>query len=202
MPYVIIIKIILLKEEVIMYEKQTTDYKVKMEIVVTTLIEELVTIRAGRANPSVLNKVSVEYYGVPTPISQVANISVQDARVLLIQPWDMKLIKEVEKAILKSDIGINPNSDGKAIRLLFPQLTEERRRDLIKKVKKYGEEAKVVIRNIRREALEKFKKMEKVSEITEDDYKDIENEIQKLTEKSTGNVDVAINEKNAELLEI
>lgn len=202
MSYVIIIKLILLEEEFIMYEKQTTEYRVKMENVVTTLVEELVTIRAGRANPSVLNKVSVEYYGVPTPISQVANISVQDARVLLIQPWDMKLIKEVEKAILKSDIGINPNSDGKAIRLLFPQLTEERRRDLIKKVKKYGEEAKVVIRNIRREALEKFKKMEKVSEITEDDYKDIENEIQKLTEKSTGNVDVAINEKNAELLEI
>jgi ribosome recycling factor len=185
-----------------MYEKLTNEYKQRMEKTVFTLIEEFVTIRAGRANPTVLNKISVEYYGVPTPISQVANISVQEARILVIQPWDVKLLKEVEKAIHKSDIGINPSSDGRVIRLVFPQLTEERRKELTKKVRKYGEEAKVVIRNIRREALDKFKKMEKSSDITEDDYKDIETEIQKLTDEYIANIDEAVKEKEDELLEV
>lgn len=185
-----------------MYEKLTAEYDSKMAKVITSLIEEFVTIRAGRANPTVLNKISVEYYGVPTPINQVANISVQDARVLLIQPWDAKIIKEVEKSILKSDIGINPSSDGRVIRLVFPQLNEERRKELTKKVRKYGEEAKVVIRNVRRDALDRFKKMEKASEITEDDYKDIEGEIQKLTDKYITEVDGAIKDKEAELLEV
>ncbi len=185
-----------------MYEKLTNEYKERMEKTVSTLIEEYVTIRAGRANPTVLNKISVEYYGVPTPVSQVANISVQEARILVIQPWDIKILKDVEKAIQKSDIGINPSSDGRVIRLVFPQLTEERRKELTKKVRKYGEEAKVVIRNIRREALDKFKKMEKSSDITEDDYKDIENEVQKLTDEYIANIDAAVKEKEDELLEV
>ena len=185
-----------------MYEKLTNEYKQRMEKVVSTLIEEYVTIRAGRANPTVLNKISVEYYGIPTPINQVANISVQEARILVIQPWDTKIIKDVEKAIHKSDIGINPSSDGRAIRLVFPQLTEERRKDLTKRVRKYGEEAKVVIRNIRREAIDRFKKMEKSSDITEDDYKDIEIEIQKLTDEYIANIDAATKEKETELLEV
>jgi len=185
-----------------MYEKLTNEYKERMEKTVSTLIEEYVTIRAGRANPTVLNKISVEYYGVPTPVSQVANISVQEARILVIQPWDIKILKDVEKAIQKSDIGINPSSDGRVIRLVFPQLTEERRKELTKKVRKYGEEAKVVIRNIRREALDKFKKMEKSSDITEDDFKDIENEIQKLTDEYIANIDAAVKEKEDELLEV
>ena len=185
-----------------MYEKMTAGYEEKMVKVVDTLVDELVTIRAGRANPTVLNKISVEYYGVPTPVSQVANVSVQDARMLLIQPWDPKILKDIEKAILKSDIGINPISDGRMIRLAFPQLTEERRLDLIKKVKKYGEEAKVVIRNIRRDAVDQFKKMEKSSEITEDDYKDIEAEIQKLTETYVNKIEHSVREKDKELLEV
>jgi ribosome recycling factor len=185
-----------------MYEKLTAEFEEKMEKVVETLIGELITIRAGRANPTVLNKISVEYYGVPTPVSQVANITVQDARVLVIQPWEAKIIKDIEKAILKSDVGINPISDGRVIRLAFPQLTEERRLDLTKKVKRYGEEAKVVVRNIRRDAVDAFKKMEKSSEITEDDYKDIEAEIQKLTETYVNKIEYSVREKDKELLEV
>jgi len=185
-----------------MYEQQTAEYEEKMGNIISMLVDEFVTIRAGRANPAILNKISVEYYGVPTPISQVANISVQEARVLLIQPWDAKIVKEVEKAILKSDIGINPNSDGKAIRLIFPQLTEERRIDLTKKIRKYGEEAKVSVRNIRRDALDRFKKMQKSSEITEDDYKDIEGEIQELTDSYIEQIELSVSKKENELLEV
>ena len=185
-----------------MFEKLLKTYDERMNEVLTHLNEEYATIRAGRANPSVLSKVSVDYYGVPTPLQQVANVSVQEARILVIQPWESKMLKDIEKAILKSDVGITPNSDGKAIRLAFPQLTEERRKDLTKRVKKYGEEAKVVIRNVRRDAIDKFKKMEKSSEITEDDLKDIESEIQKMTDAHTKRIDKAIESKDAELLEV
>ena len=143
---------------------------------------QLASVRAGRANAAVLDQITVDYYGVPTPIQQVASVSVPDPRSLLIQPWDASVLKGIEKAILASELGINPQNDGRAIRLVFPQLTEERRKELAKQVKKYGEEAKVAVRNIRRDAIDKFKKQQKSSEITEDDYKTIEKDIQKLTD--------------------
>ena len=182
-----------------------TDYKefeYKMKRTCEALSTQLATIRAGRANASVLDQIQVDYYGVPTPIQQVASIATPDPRSLLIQPWDNKLLKGIEKAILSSDLGINPQNDGRCIRLVFPPLTEERRRDLVKQTKKYGEESKVAIRNIRRDAIEKFKKKQKASEITEDDYKIAEKDIQKLTDDFIKEIDKISEKKEKELTEI
>ena len=159
-------------------------------------------MRAGRANPGVLDKVTVDYYGSPTPIRQIASISSPDARTLLIQPWDGSTLKLIEKAILTSELGINPQNDGRVIRLVFPQLTEERRKELAKQVRKYGEEAKVAVRNIRRDAMDKFKKEQKKGEITEDDLKDLEKDMQKLTDDYTKEVDKLTAAKEKELFEI
>ena len=175
-------------------------FEQKMQKVLDTLEDALDGIRAGRANPAVLSKVMVEYYGTPTPIQQIASVSSPDPRTLLIQPWDTKAVKDIEKAILSSDIGINPQNDGRSIRLIFPQLTEERRKELTKQVKKYGEEAKVSVRNVRRDAVDKMKKQQKASEITEDDYKIAEKDIQKLTDDFTKKVDDVIGKKEKELM--
>ena len=154
----------------------------RMEKAVGAYERNLSEIRAGRANPAVLNKVKIDYYGVPTPISQVAGVSVPEARLIVIQPWDASVLKDIEKAILTSDIGINPNNDGKVIRLAFPELTEERRKELVKDIKKMAEEAKVAVRSVRRDGIDEFKTKQKNSEITEDDLKVAESEIQKLTD--------------------
>ncbi len=166
------------------------------------LNHEFSTIRAGRANPAVLEKVVVDYYGTPTPVNQMAAISVSEARVLVIQPWDASSTKLIEKAILASDIGITPNSDGKAIRLVFPQLTEDRRKELCKSIKKYGEDTKINIRSIRRDTIEKLKAMKKNTEITEDDLKVCEKDIQKLTDKYCDNIDVLVTSKEKEIMSI
>ena len=182
-----------------------SDYKEfenKMKKTCEALTAQFATIRAGRANAAVLEQIQVDYYGVPTPIQQVASIATPDPRSLLIQPWDNKLLKGIEKAILASDLGINPQNDGRCIRLVFPPLTEERRRDLVKQTKKYGEEGKVAIRNIRRDAIEKFKKQQKASEITEDDYKIAEKDIQKLTDDYIKEIDKITERKDKELTEI
>ena len=178
------------------------EFEYKMKKTCEALTAQLATIRAGRANAAVLDQIQVDYYGVPTPIQQVASISTPDPRSLLIQPWDNKLLKVIEKAILSSDLGINPQNDGRCIRLVFPPLTEERRRELAKQTKKYGEESKVAIRNIRRDAIEKFKKQQKASEITEDDYKIAEKDIQKLTDDYTKEIDKILEKKEKELTEI
>ena len=174
----------------------------KMQKTLNALDKEFTTIRAGRANPAVLDKVVVDYYGVPTPINQMAAISVPDARTLMIQPWDGTLLKAIEKAIQTSDLGINPQNDGRVIRLGFPQLTEERRRDLTKQVHKYGEEGKVALRNIRREAMDEIKKQVKKSEITEDDQKQLEKELQDLTDKRCKEVDELTAKKEQELMAV
>ncbi|MGN0607817.1 MAG: ribosome recycling factor [Oscillospiraceae bacterium] len=174
----------------------------KMEKCLKSLEHELSTVRAGRANPGVLDKVVVDYYGTPTPVQQMAAISVSEARTLVIQPWDATQLKAIEKAILNSDIGITPTNDGKVLRLSFPQPTEERRKELVKQIKKYGEEAKVTVRNIRRDTLDKLKTMKKNSEITEDDMKDIEKDIQKVTDKFCDNVDATIADKEKEIMSI
>lgn len=174
----------------------------KMEKCIHSLEHELSTIRAGRANPAVLDKVLVDYYGTPTPVQQMAAISVVEARNLLIQPWDASQLKAIEKAIIASDIGITPTNDGKALRLAFPQPTEDRRKELVKQIKKYGEEAKVTLRNVRRDTLEKFKAMKKNNEITEDDMKGYEKDIQKLTDKFCEDVDKVITEKEKEIMSI
>lgn len=174
----------------------------RMEKAVGAYERNLSEIRAGRANPAVLNKVKIDYYGVPTQISQVAGVSVPEARLIVIQPWDASVLKEIEKAILASDIGINPNNDGKVIRLAFPELTEERRKELVKDVKKKGENAKVAIRNIRRDANDTFKKESKVNEVSEDELKQIEDKVQKLTDKYIAEVDKAIEEKSKEILTV
>ncbi len=174
----------------------------KMEKTLSSLAEDYSTIRAGRANPNVLNKITVDYYGSPTPLQQVANISVPEARMLVIQPWDRSLIKAIEKAIQASDVGINPNNDGTVIRLVFPELTEERRKDLSKDVKKKGEAAKVAIRNIRRDCVDTIKKAQKAGEITEDDQKKDEDEAQKLTDKYIGKVDKAVEAKTKEIMTV
>ena len=178
------------------------EFETKMKKTCDALTTELATIRAGRANTAVLNQISVDYYGVPTPIMQVASVSTPDPRSLLIQPWDGSLLKALEKAILASDLGINPQNDGRSIRLVFPPLTEERRKELVKQTKKYGDEAKVAIRNIRRDAIEKFKKQQKASEITEDDYKIVEKDIQKLTDDFIKELDKICEKKEKELTEI
>ncbi len=178
------------------------EFEAKMEKAIKFLLEEFGTIRAGKANAAVLDKISVEYYGSQTPINQVGNISVPEPRMLVIQPWDASMVKEIEKAILKSELGITPTNDGKSIRLVFPALTEERRRELVKAVGKKAEEAKVVIRGIRRDAIESYKKMQKNSEITEDDLKTAEKEIQDLTDKFVKRVDEEGKKKEKEILEI
>ena len=165
------------------------EFENKMKKTCEALSTQYATIRAGRANAAVLDQIQVDYYGVPTPIQQVASIATPDPRSLLIQPWDGSILKGIEKSILASDLGINPQNDGRMIRLVFPPLTEERRKDLVKQTKKYAEEAKVAIRNIRRDAIEKFKKQQKASEITEDDYKIAEKDIQKLTDDYIKEID-------------
>ena len=176
-------------------------YDTKMQKTLNSLDAELATIRAGRANPNVLNKLTVDYYGVPTPIQQAANISVPEARMIQIQPWDKSLIKEIEKAILTSDLGLNPSNDGSVIRLVFPELTEDRRKEIVKDVKKKGEAAKVAVRNIRRDGNDAFKKL-KGTEVSEDEIKDLENELQKLTDKYIANIDKAIDVKSKEVLTV
>ena len=177
-------------------------YDDKMKKAIEFLEADYAGVRAGRANPHVLDKLRVNYYGTPTPIQQVGNITVPEARILQIQPWESKLIKEIEKAIMTSDIGINPSNDGRTIRLVFPELTEERRKDLVKEVKKKGEGAKVAIRNIRRDANDAFKKLGKTADVSEDEIKDLNDEIQKLTDKYIKDVDKAIEEKSKEIMTV
>ena len=177
-------------------------YEEKMQKSYENLVEEYATIRAGRANPHILDRITVDYYGTPTPLQQVANISVPEPRMILIQPWEKNLLKEIEKAILVSDLGINPTNDGNVIRLVFPELTEERRKDLAKDVKKKGEGAKVAIRNIRRDAIDSIKKMEKAGDISEDDLKQGEEKIQKITDKMIEKVDKAIETKTKEIMTV
>lgn len=176
--------------------------KEKMEKSINVYSEKLAEVRAGRANPAILNKVKIDYYGTPTPINQVAGVSVPEARLIVIQPWDASILKEIEKAILASDIGINPNNDGKVIRLAFPELTEERRRDLVKDIKKMAEEAKIVIRTIRRDGIEEAKQEQKNGDMTEDELKQAENEIQKLTDKSVEEIDRILENKEKEVMSV
>ena len=179
-----------------------TPFEDKMKKSYHNLIEELGTVRAGRANPHVLDKIKVDYYGTPTSLQQVANVSVPEPRMIQIQPWEASLVKEIEKAINMSDLGINPTNDGKVIRLVFPELTEERRKELAKDVKKKGEAAKVAIRNIRRDANDSFKKLGKSSEVSEDEVKDLETQAQKMTDKFIADIDKAIEEKSKEILTV
>ena len=174
----------------------------KMEKSLANLNEEFAGIRAGRANPHVLDKLRVDYYGTPSPIQSVANVSVPEPRMIQIQPWEASMVKEIEKAILSSDLGINPTNDGKLIRLVFPELTEERRKELVKDVKKKGEETKVAIRNIRRDANDAVKKEAKANEISEDDQKQLEDKIQKLTDGYVKKIDQAIDAKSTEVMTV
>ena len=177
-------------------------YEEKMNKTLESLNNDFGTIRAGRANPRVLDKIRVDYYGTPTPLQQVGNISVPEPRVLVIAPWEKNLIKPIEKAIQTSDLGINPTNDGKVIRLSFPELTEERRKELAKEVKKKGEAAKVAVRNIRRDANDSFKKLGKNSDVSEDEVKELEDQVQKLTDQYIKKVDKAVEEKSKEILTV
>ena len=177
-------------------------YEEKMIKSISVYEENLAEIRAGRANPAILNKIKIEYYGTPTPINQVAGISVPEARLIVIQPWDASILKEIEKEILKSDIGINPNNDGKVIRLAFPELNQERRKEIVKDIKKMAEEARVAIRSIRRDAIDDAKAMQKNSEITEDELKSAEDNIQKLTDKYVDEIDSILEKKEKEIMNI
>ncbi|MCL2082868.1 MAG: ribosome recycling factor [Oscillospiraceae bacterium] len=174
----------------------------KIEKITEKLSYSFSTIRAGRASPSVLDRIAVDYYGTPTPIGQIASISTPEPRILAIGPWDASALRSIEKAIQASDIGINPTNDGKVIRLVFPQLTEERRKELTKQTHKYAEEAKVAVRHVRRELIEEYKGQKKRSEITEDDLKDIEKELQELTDKAIREIDLIAEKKNKELMEV
>ena len=174
----------------------------KMDKTISVLKEELANIRAGRANPRLLDKITIDYYGTPTPINQLANISIPEARQIVIQPWDAKILSTVEKAILASNIGLTPNNDGKLIRLIFPTLTEERRIELTKQVKKNGENAKIAIRQVRRDAIDIYKKMKKNSEITEDDLIDTEKDIQKITDGYIEDIDKIVTAKIDEIMEV
>ena len=185
----------MLKDEYKIYEE-------KMKKSIESVANDFAAVRAGRANASVLNRIHVDYYGTPTPIQQIASVASPDPRSLVITPWDASALKGIEKAILASDLGLNPQNDGRTIRLIFPALTEERRRDLVKQVKKYDEEAKVAVRNIRRDAMDKFKAQKKKSEITEDDLKIIEKDLQKLTDDYIKEVERIADEKEKELMEI
>ena len=182
-------------------DERIQKYEEKMKKTLVSLEGELATIRAGRANPHILDKLTVDYYGAPTPLQQVANITVPEARMIQIQPWESSLIKKVEKAILASDLGLNPSNDGKVIRLVFPELTEERRKDLVKDVKKKGEAAKVAVRNIRRDANDAFKKLKK-EDVSEDEVKELEEKVQKLTDKYIKNVDAAVDAKAKEIMTV
>lgn len=183
-------------------DARLTVYEEKMEKTMHNLGEEFGSIRAGRANPHVLDKLRVDYYGTPSPIQSVANVSVPEPRMIQIQPWEASLVKEIEKAILVSDLGLNPSNDGKVIRLVFPELTEERRKELGKDVKKKGEDAKVAIRNIRRDAIDHMKKLGKAEDISEDEIKDLEDSIQKMTDKYVAKIDKAVEEKTKEILTV
>ena len=177
-------------------------YEEKMTKSYDSMIRDFTSIRAGRANPHVLDKIKVDYYGAPTPLQQVGNVSVPEPRMLQIQPWEKSLLKGIEKAILASDLGITPTNDGSVIRLVFPELTEERRKELEKDIKKKGEAAKVAVRNIRRDANETFKKQNKANEISEDDQKDLETKVQKMTDKYIADIDKAVEEKSKEILAV
>ncbi len=177
-------------------------YEDKMEKTLLNLQEEYVSIRAGRANPHILDKIQVDYYGTPSSLQSVANISVPEARMIQIQPWEASLIKDIEKAILASDIGLTPANDGKVIRLVFPELTEERRKELVKDVKKKGENAKVAVRNVRRDANDTIKKENKANEISEDEQKQLEDKVQKLTDKFVAKIDDAIEAKSTEVMTV
>ena len=179
-----------------------TNLKQRMEKSIGAYQEKLSEIRAGRANPAILNKIKVDYYGVPTPINQMAGISVPEARMIVIQPWDMSVLKEIERAILASDIGITPNNDGKVIRLNFPELNEERRKDIVKDIRKMAEESKVAVRQVRRDGIDEFKKMQKESSITEDDLKSAEEQIQKLTDKYVEEIDKILTIKEKEIMTV
>ena len=183
-------------------DERIQKYEEKMKKTLASLEAELVTIRAGRANPHILDKLTVDYYGSPTPLQQVANITVPEARMIQIQPWESSLIKGIEKAILTSDLGLNPNNDGKVIRLIFPELTEERRKDLVKDIKKKGEAAKVAIRNIRRDANDAYKKLKKEEDVSEDEIKELEDKIQKSTDKYIKEVDAAVDAKSKEIMTV
>ncbi len=177
-------------------------FEEKMQKTISVLESEMKAVRAGRANPAILDKVAVEYYGAMSPLTQIANVSVPDARTIMVQPWDASILGEIEKAILKSDIGITPNNDGKSVRLNFPPLTEERRKELVKSIHKKGEDAKVAVRSIRRDAMEDAKLQKKNGEITEDDVKDLEKDIQKLTDNYVKDIDSIIAAKEKEILEV
>ncbi len=180
----------------------TKVYKEKMEKSINSLEQDLATISTGRANPRVLDKIKVEYYGAETPLNQVGNVTVPEGRILQIQPWDTSVLKDIEKAINMADLGINPSNDGKVIRLVFPELTQERRTALTKDIKKKGEESKVAIRNIRREGMDAFKKMQKNNEITEDDLSGLEDELQKITDNSVASIDKIIAAKCEDIMSI
>ena len=179
-----------------------TNLKERMEKSIGAFKEKLSEIRAGRANPAILNKVKIDYYGTPTPINQVAGVSVPEARLIVIQPWDVSVLKDIEKAILASDIGLNPNNDGKVIRLAFPELTEERRKELAKEIRKIAEEAKVAIRAIRRDGIDEAKAKQKSSEITEDELKSAETEIQKITDSKIEEIDKILENKEKEIMNV
>lgn len=174
----------------------------KMDKTVSVLAENLAEVRAGRANPAILNKVKVDYYGTPTPINQVAGISVPEARLIVIQPWDASILKEIEKEILKAELGINPNNDGKVIRLAFPELNEERRKEIVKDIRKMSEESKVAVRAIRRDGMDEVKNMQKQGEMTEDEQKSAENQIQKLTDNKIAEIDKIVEAKEKEVMSI
>lgn len=184
-----------------MADERIQVYESKMTKTLDGLTKELATIRAGRANPHILDKLTVDYYGTPTPLQQVANITVPEARMIQIQPWEASLIKEISKAIMASDLGLNPNSDGKIIRLVLPELTEERRKELVKDVKKKGEAAKVAVRNVRRDANDAFKKLAK-QDVSEDEIKELEDQIQKITDKFVKEIEKAVEEKSKEILTV
>ncbi len=177
-------------------------YDERMSKAIDALVNEFATVRAGRANPHILDKIKVDYYGTPSSLQQVANVSVPEARIIMIQPWESSLIKDIEKAILMSDLGLTPNNDGKAIRLVFPELTEERRKELVKDIKKKAENSKVAVRNVRKDANTALKKANKDSEISEDELKSLENEVQKLTDKYVAEIDKLTEAKSKEILTV
>ena len=183
-------------------DDRLVQYDNKMKKSLSNLQEEFAGIRAGRANPHVLDKLRVDYYGTPSPIQQVANVNVPEPRMIQIQPWEPSMVKAIEKVILTSDLGINPTNDGKVIRLVFPELTEERRKELAKDIKKKGENTKVAVRNIRRDANDSFKKLGKTEDVSEDEIKELEEKIQKLTDKYIADIDKAVDEKSKEILTV
>ena len=185
-----------------MLKEEYKVYQEKMKKSIDSVVSDFDAVRAGRANSAVLNRISVDYYGTPTPIQQIAAVGTPDPRTLVITPWDASALRGIEKAILESDLGINPSNDGKSIRLAFPQLTEERRKELVKQIRKYAENGKVAVRNIRRDAVDHFKKMQKASEITEDELKSAEKDLQKLTDDSCKEIDTLLANKEKELMSV